>query len=377
MDKNFKPGETKEKSLETIEKEKVFQDILNKRKEYEDRRKETPTMEEIEDLIKDLPQTVANNLLRDAGYLKERAVNDVAFRELFLRETKRVWGQYMVERFGMPSKLFAKEEVKHFIDKLLSNNAQLDDFKKVARISIDANGLKAVNDLNRGDHSKGDIFLEIVASVIKDKQIISSFKEKGITLIPTSDGGDEFGIVVTAEQALDKNVLDTIMRSVNEKLLSDEKTEEVQKALDFKDESVVATFGGFSQDEWNKKTREEKDAEIKRLAVPEDFVFQARTSMGAATLYDTFLTMSGGKDEIKKEDNYEKTLGKLMGGIFSKSDENMQEFKEEFKNTLRESDDPKEKFLSMVYSRNESEREISRELDETKKKLNACLEGVN
>ena len=369
MEKDFKPKEYKEKSPDTLEKERIFQDILDKRRGYEDRRKPTPTIDEINNLVKDLPQTVARNLLRDADYLKSRAVDDAAFRDLFSREAKRVWGQYMVERFGMPSKIFAKEEVKHFIDMLLSNDASLDDFKKVARISIDVNGLKAVNDLNRGDHSKGDIFLEIVARVIKDEQIIAIFKEQGVTLIPTSDGGDEFGIVVTADYALDKNILDAIMRSVNEELLSSETTEEVQKTLDFKDESVVAAFGGFSQDEWKAKTREEKDIEIKRLEVPKDFIFQARTSMGATTLYDTFLTMDGGKHEIRREDNYEKILEKLMGGVFSKSDENMQEFKEEFKSSLMDSNDPKEKFLSLVYSRNESEREISRELDEMKKKL--------
>jgi len=353
--------------------ERIFRDIVEKRKQHE--HQVVPTIEGINDLIKDFPSTVSKNLLQNAEYLKSRAVDDVAFRELFLKETKRVWSQYIVERFGMPSKLFAKEEVKHAIDGLLSNSPELEDFKKVARISIDANGLKAVNDLNRGDHSKGDIFLDIVARVIKDEQTAGGFKEQGITLIPTSDGGDEFGIVVISERPIEKHLLDEIMRRVDENLLSDEITEEVQRALDFKDESVISAFAGFTKAEWAAKSHDEKSEEIKKLSIPENFVFQARTSMGATTLYDSFSTMKGERHEIHEGDSYDRILEKLMGGVFTRSDEKMQEYKDEFKKSLRESDDPSEKFLSLVYARNDAERELSKELTETKKELGKCLEG--
>lgn len=355
--------------------EKIFQNILEKRRQHE--RQEVPTIEGINDLIKDLPPTVAKNLLQDAEYLKERAADDVAFRELFLRETERAWSQYMVERFGMPSKLFAKEEVKHVIDGLLSDSPTLEDFKKVARISVDVNGLKAVNDLNRGDHSKGDIFLELVASVIKDKRLEEEFRDQGVTLVPTSDGGDEFGVVVISDRPIQKELLDGIMGSIHERLLSNETAHEVQRALDFKDESVVAAFAGFSKEEWDAKSRDEKNDEIRKLSIPEGFAFQARASMGAATLYDAFATMNGERHEIQEGDSYERILDKLMGGVFSRSDENMQIHKEEFKKALRESEDPNEKFLSMVYSRNGEERELARELTETKKELDVCLEGKN
>lgn len=366
-----------EKTPEARERnpEKIFQDILEKRRQHG--REGVPTIDVINDLIKDLPPTVANNLLKDAEYLKARAADDMAFRELFSRETKRVWNQYMVERFGMPSKLFAKEEVKHAIDELLSNNANLQDLKKVARISIDANGLKAVNDLNRGDHSKGDVFLEIVARVVKDEHMIDAFKKQGVKLIPTSDGGDEFGLVVISENPIEDGLLGEIMRSVNEKLLSEETTKEVQKTLDFKDESVISAFAGFTKAEWEAKSRDERNEEIKKLAIPENFVFQARTSMGATTLYDTFSNMIGEKHEIDERDNYERILEKLMGGVFSRSDENMQENKEEFKDGLRGSDDLNKRFLSQVYSRNDAERKLAKELEKTKDELGTCLEGKN
>ncbi|MFA5997611.1 MAG: hypothetical protein WC791_03960 [Candidatus Paceibacterota bacterium] len=353
--------------------EKVFQDIVEKRRLHD--QESLPTVEGIKDLMNGLPTTVANKLMKEAEYLRERAANDVAFRELFLREAQRTWSQYTVERFGMPSKMFAKEEVKHAIDNLLSREPALESLKKIARISIDLNGLKAVNDLNRGDHTKGDVFLEIVARTIKSEKMVSEFKSRGISLVPTSDGGDEFGVIVVSEKALDTGTLEEIMKNINAELLSEDTTRELRNVLDFNNEIVASAFAGVTPEEWAKKSAEEREEEIRKAGIPRDFAFKAHASMGAATLYDAFSTMKGEKHEIEKGDSYERILDKLMGGVFTKSDTLMQENKETFKKEIQESENPNEKFLSMVYSRNEAERELSRELDKKNHELKECIEG--
>ena len=352
----------------------IFNGILEKR--AKERAMPERSIDEINADIARMPAVVQESVSSVIDDLRESSKDDESFRRLLNKEVERAMAQYIDARFNMPNKVFAKAEVRSAIDGLLGNQSSLEDLKRVARVSIDVNGLKAVNDLNRGDHSKGDIFLEAVAEAINIEEIIVPLRDAGITAIITADGGDEFGIVLISLNTIDTEMLNSVTGKIRNSLYSQETRDKVEKVLDFNDEKVISSFAGLTEKEWSTKADEEKQRIISELNIPSGFKFQAHASIGVATLYDSFTAMAGEKHEIDEDDNYEKVLDKMMGGVFTKSDGNMQQQKSEFKRGLRESSSSHDKFMSLVYSRTSVERELTQEIDRIQGDLDQCLRAL-
>jgi len=262
---------------------------------------------------------------------------------------------FIEEKLKMPNKSYAKQEVLQSINEILVHEPKLEDFKKLARVSFDLNGLKAVNDL--AGTRRGDEYLWLVKEVLESEKLQKFADLRGLSYVACREGGDEFSAIVKSDRPLTEEDLNDFMVLAKSLLAANAKAAEI---LDFNDETTLYHYTGFSDKEWaalTEEKRKEKLVEIKKT-IPQGYRYVAQISAQAATAYQ------GLKDALAKEemainesDSYGLILGKIMGRMFDLSDRKMHEEKNKFKKDLAESNDPSDKMLARVYARTDEERQ--------------------
>jgi GGDEF domain-containing protein len=261
---------------------------------------------------------------------------------------------YEDARFGVENKPYAKLQTIKMIAELFDEiDVNINSLKKVARISFDLNGLKAVNDLT-GSHEQGDQYLKMMIDVLRDEKVTAWLAERKIEAVITADGGDEFGMILRSSEAIDDELVynELISGIIKTELWNDE---EAKNVLDFDKEEVLLAYAGINKNEWLIKTASEKNEvllDVKRK-IPATYFFRAAVSAGITTLFDSFMHA-----KIKDSDSYERLLEKAMGSLFDLSDKEMQADKTSFKTNLKNSQDICENFLLKVYSRTDSEKKL-------------------
>ncbi|MBU0648980.1 hypothetical protein KJ969_02660 [Patescibacteria group bacterium] len=345
---------------EEVELKKV-EEILELAQKKRKENKEIPIDQSLEGLPRDIQKDVKELKDEFSRWSEDYGVPQDKTEEMVKREISRSQASYIDKRFEMPNKAFAKYEVRKQIDGLLEQEPKPKGLNKIAKLSFDLNGLKSVNDLNAGKHEYGDEYLRRVAGALKDEEsdISKELREKNIQVSVSVEGGDEFGVLLVGEKELTQDELAQIIAQYNKMITS----LEVGDLVDFNKEEVLRTYAGIGEPEWlamDKAERKRTMAGIKER-VPSDFKFTASASGGGSTLLNA---LEKGNVNISEQDDYPRILEKLMGSLFDVSDQEMNDAKRKFKNTLRESELPKERFLMDVYSRTEAQRELERKNQE-------------
>ncbi len=318
------------------------------------------------EVVKDASLDELDRLRTDLNRLNEYGIsNDVILSEIKNRvlELANLHNDTM-EGINLKKKSFAKEFVKKEILKEVSKEKP--ELGKIARVSFDVNGLKAVNDLNGGDHSKGDDYLVLAAEIFKKDIIQNWAKENNMQILPTKDGGDEYGVILVSEEAVSRKQLDEFIDLVKIEVNSDEIVEESAKILDFKEDKVQRCFANMRESSWVALDPKKRQEIVSSFEIPADFKFPLRMSAGAINLAEA-ITVSNKKEtknQLKPGDNLGIISSKVMGALFAESDEQMCEDKKEFKESLGDHDDDSMRFLSKVYSRTKSEMEAKEKLRE-------------
>jgi GGDEF domain-containing protein len=356
--------------------EESLQKILDVRMEEKEEKEIDWKTKELYEVMGKLPLELKEEAIKKINRLRKYGLNETSLMIEAAVMAKEIREQYCDKRFepGMLNKSIAKIKVEQMVDNLFRDGKKskaglkMEDLKRVARVSIDLNGLKAVNDLTH-NHENGDRFLRLAASALRQENIEQFLKEKfgdkkeDVKFYVTADGGDEFALIIKTKKEITKEILDKLMEVINNNLAENKEAEEI---LDFNNETVLRSFSGITKEDWAGKNDKEKKNILKKAKeqIPSEFKFRATASMGAATLYESFENF-----KIKDGDNYERILEKLMGGLFAQSDKKSQENKEMYKKELRKSDNREDNFLSEIYSRTEAERDLVRENAELKKAI--------
>lgn len=284
----------------------------------------------------------------------------------------------------MPKDAYAKAEIQDEMDKIFSNKPKKEDLEKIARLSFDANGLKAVNDLT-ASHKKGDEFLRRIAKVFHDPEGPTRkwLKEKGVTkILATTGGGDEYGVMLVADQPISKEVIDEAIRRFENEVSAIP----VSDLLDVEDPEVILRIGNVPDSEIKRMSKEERAAkvkEIKEKEIPEGFKFRATVAGGGATLAEGLkFALEEAKPDNRlylDKDNYRRALEKIMGGIWDVADKKGADSKKTFKEMLNKSGDPKEKFYGLLLTRTAEEKRLAEEnakLSEEVKKRQDLIEVI-
>lgn len=285
------------------------------------------------------------------------------FREAY--EDKRFYVGKEKER--MPKDEYAKADIQDEIDTLLGDEPTKDDLKKLARLSFDANGLKAANDLS-GSHEKGTEFLKRMADVFHNPTgpTRTWLKEQSVTkVLATTGGGDEYGVLLVAEKPIDADTLSEAIKRFEEEISATD----VSDIVDFSDPEVLIRYAGVAPEEFRRMSKKEQADQLEKIKaqIPKGAEFRATVSGGGATLADGLeraLGSAAGDRQIKEGEEYRRSLEKIMGGIFDVADENSVAEKSRFKEGLRRSENALDRFYSQLLARTAEARVLEQKIAE-------------
>lgn len=263
--------------------------------------------------------------------LKKRGLSSQEIAEIVKKDTDLIKLSYQDRRPCFKEAIFNRKyieaELFKKIQKINQNDPEARD--RVAMISLDLNGLKALNDI--GGHSAGDRGLGIMAEILQGKKpdpnnerklienqegTVSWLKTLGINSIPFTQGGDEFGILIYSDSTNIKEIEKEIKSRFVKEIVTNE---EARKILKFDKE----------------KTEELK--KDKGVDVSENFEFKLGASIGISTLSDAeddSWIKEGTKEsslKIKEGDNDFSKIRKMRTRMIVHSDQLAMRNKEEVK----------------------------------------------
>lgn len=388
-----------EKELSLLERESIAREALNLASLKRKSEKEKPINDLVKELSEDLPSSLQKMLMDDYRIMEEVTMDRDILEKSVEISHRRIMAGYerkLTDNEKMPNESFAMLNGMEKIDAIFAKGEPaMEDLKRVARVSFDLNGLKAVNDLNGGDHKKGDMYLSLAAKAIVDPEVVAYAQENGLNFEPervTRDGGDEFGVILSSDKPLDEKVLAQFVETAQKAFWNNS---DASKILDFESPEVVARFAKTEVKEINEKFGGNLEEFKKAKGIPTGYYYRGAVSGGAATLYDGLTDSKLDlKSRIKTSDGYQRTIQKMMGAMFSSSDRAMDENKRLFKAGLPETNTdstfrdlinsgvseevarveaPAEaenlRFLAQVYSRTEKEREQQKEIEKMNNKI--------
>ncbi|MBN1585092.1 hypothetical protein JW899_01860 [Candidatus Uhrbacteria bacterium] len=338
----------------------------------------------VNDRLKDLPTPARERIRQRDRRLVELGLSESQRAEILKDDIEGVETTYVDQRFVFEGgqkilkDQFGKELVREWTDEILENvELRMEDLDRVARLSFDANGLKAINDLSTS-HERGDEFLKRIAEVIRneDCEAYRLLREAGASeVIPLTGGGDEYTILVRGDRPLDIEGLRQAVRSYEAAVAA----VDCGDLVDFGDLGVKLRFLGVSPEEYGKMdetARLEMETRF-REDIPEGFRMPASMSGGVETLQQGLMLAINDPRDKKRlkpdEQDYDAALSKIMGGLWDASDREMMAVKKGFKARLESAEtSPEERALSRIFSRNKAEREARRRIEELERKARSA-----
>ena len=391
---NYKSIEKEKKEREPIDLETAIELVRNLRLKEREAKPEKIKENAVRSLPFDARERIQAKLeeerkeLLDEG-IAEDVVNRLIARRaekeaLTFREAYEDKRFFVGENERMPKDEYAKMEIQDEMDKIFSNKPTVEDLQKIARLSFDANGLKAVNDLS-ASHEKGTEFLRRIAEVFHnpDGPTRKWLKEKGISkILATAGGGDEYGVMLVADRPIDSETIAEAVRRFEDEVSA----LDVSDLVNLEDPEVLMRLGNISEGVFRRMSKEEQLAEIAKIksSIPDGFKFRATVSGGGATLtegmeYVLKETVPLDKRFDPDKDSYRRALEKIMGGIWDLADKKAESAKREFKANLQDSKDPKERFYFQILGRTAEEKRLQKEnieLINQRNKLKAFIESA-
>ena len=297
----------------------------------------------IEQLPKDLRFDVQDKYdrLKSYGLSEKQLIYEL---KLEVRDLKSA---YEDKRFEIPNGSYLRYEISHLVDSLVNEKVNMTKVKGLGLINFDVNGLKAMNDLF--GHDIGTEYLKRIVDVLKSGSTTKALESKGIKVLVSSNGGDEFAIILNDDVNLTE--IEGGQIYINK----------VLKAYQLEVESIdMSDLIDFSSPEVAKK--------FEGIEIPKKFKFTPSISGGTA-LIEEVLTDDRIFPEIETQSSYSDKLSKIISSLFERSDKRGKKDKEDFKKDLESSNDKAKEFMSALLKRNVETALIEAENRDLKKKL--------
>lgn len=366
---------TEEKKEIAAESEPRSEEILSEiLKAYESARDrlEAGGEEWLESRIASLPEKVREEIREYDKELAESGVSAERRGKFIEREAVRIEQAYVEKRFTVGDgerilkEAYSKEKVVEWMKDLFDEKPRVEDLEKIARLSFDANGLKAVNDLS-ASHENGTEYLKRIADVLHDRNHPARevMEKYGVTeVISVTGGGDEYSIIIKGDQPITPEAL----QEVTAAYVGSIERLDVSDLADFSDLETQLRYLGVSKKEFDSLDDEAQGELLRKYKeeMPEGFSMRASASGGAATLLEGFRAVIRDPREGKRltgKEDYERALYKMMGGLFDESDRVSDQNKTEYKQMLAESGSPGDRFYSKVLKRTAEARLLEENIE--------------
>jgi GGDEF domain-containing protein len=332
-------------------KESIIEARFLALKEAKDR-EEKSAEQNFPKMAEELPKNLRFGVQEKFERLKSYGLSEKQLAFELKKEIYDLKSAYEDKRFGIPNGSYLRHEIEHVIDTLVNENINLTKINGVGMINFDVNGLKAINDI--AGHEKGTDYLRKIVGTLENGKITKDLESRGIKVIVSSNGGDEFAIILSDDVNFTENkdgqsFINIILKSYQDEINSIDMSD----VMDLSKLEVAKKFEG--------------------IEIPKDFKFTASISGGSALLVEI---LSDDKiiPEIENEDlDYSDKLSKIINNLFEKSDMRGKKDKEAFKKELDTSNDKNKEFLLLLLNRNAETAMIEKENRELRKKI-ATLE---
>ncbi|HEY4514741.1 MAG TPA: GGDEF domain-containing protein [Candidatus Paceibacterota bacterium] len=282
--------------------------------------------EEIDILLRGLPQELSAAVREKVTFYKTKI--PVFKPAEILDEAKNLLRLEMLayldrrQYLGMYNRRFAEHKIDDYVREVVGREKHEErDLYTLGRINFDLNGLKALNDL--GGHDAGNKGLKLLANILNfGRTTLWLRDELKLTVIPSAEGGDEFGILLFGRIDLRSHIDDICKKYFFE----------VYEA----DVSHLINFG-------SKEVRDN----LQMLGIAEDvssgFVFRISTSVGACLLGEALAEVDVSRMGI----SFEEMVSDISNEMFKIADKRSAVQKSKFKQELAKSDP----VLSGLYAR--------------------------
>lgn len=318
------------------------------------------------------------------GLLRKKGFSSQEVAEFIKRDVDLIKMSYQDRRPCFKEAIFNRKYIEAELFKKLQKISP-DDIEaknRIAVINFDLNGLKALNDL--GGHSTGDRGLGILAEILQGKKpdlnkneslvenkegTVVWLRSIGINIIPFTQGGDEFGILLSSDTVNIKELEGEIKSRFVKEIVTNE---EARKLIIFDEQKIS-------------KLKTEKG-----IDVPENFEFKLGASIGISTLAEAEddSWIKGEKEiplKISESDNEYVKIRKMRTRMIVRSDKLAMENKELVKEkqvkgkgviTLENGEEiiVGKELYSLYNIRSKDEIAKQREFDEMKEKFD-CLKS--
>lgn len=313
----FKTGGEKGPDVEADELEQKFQRLL----------------EEIPD------EAIRNRVAKIIDVLKREKVSTEGMNEIVEDSVHLNMEHYFDSReyVRLARKELSKYRLSQMVDRLAERETiNIGDLQKLVRVAFDLNGLKAMNDI--GGHKRGDEGLNLFSTILREGRTTKWLESLGFVVIPSAEGGDEFGLVISGldnDKVLSDQLVKEIVRQYREEVYATEAKHLVD--LDDKDVRDRLHKTGFSK------------KQIKDLRAGQ-FKFKLSSSIGASR-FDEALK----ETDLPTDSDYKSASRAIIGRMFDFADSRATSDKEQYKSGLERSKDPNERALFELTARLDKE----------------------
>lgn len=249
---------------------------------------------------------------------------------------------------GMYNRRWAEHKISEYIRRLVDHpRHNPKDIYSIARVNMDLNGLKALNDL--AGHDAGNKGLKLFANILNfGATTIWLRDDLGLEVTTSAEGGDEFGLVIAGLPDGDKDGID--LRKYSEEIIH-RYFEEVYSA-------DVSHFINFA----DVQVREKLAALGISDEVPKDFQFKMSTSIGMCTFGEALDNIEVSKPGLK----FAEVVNNVTNAMFKLADQRSIVHKSEFKKKLADTNP----VLSGLYAR------MSREVIHLERELSLAKQQI-
>lgn len=305
--KNFE-GETKAETDKTGIKDFVLARM--RQHEQESFAVEFPARRKFESIREVFPRFIWEQVEEDIALIEDAAPQTLNPAKLEIIAQALASERHEKESLDALTGLYSQKYMKEVLTGSLleqMRNQEINSFDHIIRISLDINGLKAVNDYHEGQHSKGDEYLKLVARGLRNSQTIDRLRLSGCRVIIAREHGDDFSITIIGKPDGDYDE-----NSIRLALQHEVKAGKIPETL-------------ISHDILEKAVG----------PVPKNFEFYPSAAAGSVSV-ETILT--GGllkdKNAIEESDTPKRTAQKIMGALIDESESLMKHDKNVFKRIL-------------------------------------------
>lgn len=256
--------------------------------------------------------------------------------------------------------IYVKNKISEIFLELLKNNSNLSfsELKRIlkcfAKLRIDLNGLKPVNDI--GGHDLGDTYLDRVASVLKSKPILDFLDHFKITLLLVARaGGDEFDMLLHRKKPLDEKSSYEISGEMSYGKITDllrdlfisEITSLPFSEFDFNDPTIQKGLGPYIRKLLKKSKKE----------TGEDFAFTPSAAVGVCLFWEAIPSSSKLLEALEKYPSPERMSRYLMGRVQDLTDSDVSRVKQMTRETLLASESPTDQLDGLLMTRTPEARD--------------------